>query len=177
MDERIDIVDDNDNVIGNELKSVCHLNKILHRGSNIFIFKDETFKEILIQKRSSIKMTNPSKLCTPGGHVGTGETYLDAAKREFLEEQFNVFDDISDYEDLVFEELFKVRKDCDNDFEFINNFRIVHSGPFDPDPNEVQFVFFEKLDFVLEDIKNSPENYTKTAILLLTEYKNRYVKS
>ena len=50
MDEIVDIVDENDNVIGQELKSNCHKNKILHRGANIFVFKDKSFKEILLQK-------------------------------------------------------------------------------------------------------------------------------
>lgn len=72
MDEIVDIVDDNDKVIGQELKSKCHKEKILHRGSNIFVFKNNSFKEILLQKRSMQKKSNPGQLCTPGSSSTRG---------------------------------------------------------------------------------------------------------
>ena len=42
--------------------------------------------EILFQKRSLIKDTFPGKWDITGGHVGAGETYLNAAIRELDEE-------------------------------------------------------------------------------------------
>jgi len=89
MDEIIDIVDDNDNVIGQELKSKCHANKILHRSVGILVFKDHSFKEILIQKRSMKKVSNPGQLCIPGGHLSSGEDYISGAKKELQEEEFH----------------------------------------------------------------------------------------
>ena len=89
MDETVDIVDESDNVIGQELKSKCHAEKILHRGASILIFEDKTFKKILIQKRSMNKERNPGQLCFAGGHLSAGDDYLTGAKREFQEEMFH----------------------------------------------------------------------------------------
>jgi len=171
MDEVVDVVDENDNIIGQDLKLNCHKNKILHRGANIFVFKDDSFKEILLQKRSKNKTAHPSKLCTPGGHLGTGESYSEGAKREFFEEQFN-----SETNDkLEFKELFKIKKFTDNDYEYITLFRTICKGPFIPDTNEVEFSFFEDINKVLENIGEEPENYTQTTVLLLKEYQKRYM--
>lgn len=167
----IDVVDENDNVIGQELKSNCHKNKILHRGANIFVFKDKSFKEILLQKRSKSKRSNPSKICTPGGHLGVGESYLEGAKREFFEEQFN--SKVND--NFEFEDLFKIKKFTDDDYEYMTLFRMICEGPFTPDPEEVEFSYFEDINEVLTKIDEESENYTQTTILLLKEYQKRYM--
>lgn len=171
MDEIIDIVDNNDNIIGKELKSKCHKNKILHRGANIFVFKDKSLKEILLQKRSQTKSSKPNKICTPGGHLKTGESYLKGAKREFFEEQFN----FQINKKLYFEELFKIKKFTDNDYEFVTIFRTICEGPFITDPKEVEFSYFEAINKVLKKIDEKPKNYTETTILLLKEYQKRFM--
>ena len=172
MDELVDIVDENDNVIGQELRSKCHKEKILHRGVNIFVFKDNSFKEILLQKRSVQMKSYFGKLCTPGGHIQPGETFLEGAKREFFEEMHNT--KIRD-NDIQFEELFKIKKFTDNDYEFMTLFRIVSKGPFHPDPLEVENYFFEDINKTFKKIKTEPEKYTGTTILLLKEYKKRFM--
>lgn len=171
MGEIVDVVNDDDIVIGQELKSKCHKEKILHRGACIFAFKDDSFKEILIQKRSKTKNVKPLKLCTPGGHVRVGETYLEGAKREFFEEQFNS----KVNKDLKFDELFKIKKFTDNDYEFITAFRTVCKGPFTPDPVEVESTFFENVNLTLKKINENPEDYLGSTRLLLEEYKKRYM--
>ena len=171
MDEMVDIVDEKDHIIGQELKSKCHKNKILHRGSNIFVFKDKSFREILLQKRSLLKSENPGKLCTPGGHLQVGENYLHGAKREFFEEQFN--SKIS--RKIKFEQLFKIKKFTDQDYEYMTLFRIVSKGPFSPDPKEVAGSFFENIKITLKKVEKEPDNYTGTTTLLLKEYQKRYM--
>lgn len=169
MDETVDIVDESDNLLGQKLKSECHQNKILHRGSNVFAFKDNSFKEILIQKRSLKKKSNPGKLCTPGGHLQAGETYLEGAKREFTEEMFNSGVNGK----LKFEELFKIKKFTDEDYEYITLFRTISKGPFSPNPKEVSSSFFEDIGVTLKKIEKEPKNYSATTILLLKEYQKR----
>lgn len=172
MDEIVDIVDDNDNVIGQEWKSKCHKEKILHRGSNVFVFRDDSFKEILLQKRSMKKISNPGEFCTPGGHLEPGESYPEGGKREFFEEMHNT----SNVDESVkFEELFKIKKFTDNDYEFVTLFRVMSTGPFELDPEEVESCFFEDINVTLKKIETNPENYTGTTILLLKEYKKRFM--
>ena len=103
MDETIDVVDENDQVIGQELKSTCHQKKLLHRSVNVFVFKDNFFKEFLLQKRNAAKGMNGGKLCMPGGHLPARESYLEGAKRELQEEMFH---DRKLPRGLVFVELF-----------------------------------------------------------------------
>jgi isopentenyldiphosphate isomerase len=171
MEEIVDIVDENDKVIRQEKKSVCHKNKILHRGVNIFVFKDKSYKEILLQKRSQTKKSNPSKICTPGGHLISGETYLQGAKREFFEEQFNS----KINKNYTFEELFKIKKSTHNDYEYMTIFRIICEGPFSPDPKEVEISYFKDIKIVLKEIDENAEKYTPTTIILLKEYQKNYL--
>src|SRR3989344_6886437 len=80
------VVDQNDKIIGYKTRKDCHSNKSLtHRGTGIVIFNDKG--EILIQKRSTTKDTDPGYLSTSAsGHLQKGETYKDAAEREMFEE-------------------------------------------------------------------------------------------
>jgi len=139
MDELVDIVDENDKVIGQELKLKCHANKILHRGVAILVFKDASFKEILIQKRSMKKLSNPGQFCVPGGHLSSGDSYLIGAKRELQEEEFH---NQELPKEITFEELYKIKKFTDNDYEFHQVYRVFYPGPFVNDPEEVEFLFY-----------------------------------
>ncbi len=82
---KIPIVDENDNVIGEEERSVVHEKGLNYRSVNIvFITPDQ---KIIFQKRSKTKETNPGLLsCTVGGHVDAGDSYESAAIREIEEE-------------------------------------------------------------------------------------------
>lgn len=172
MEEILDIVDANDNIIGQEPRSKCHAEKILHRAANILVFKDDSLEEILIQKRSLTKKAKPGLFCFPGGHLAAGDSYLRGAQREFSEEMYN-----SDSgENVQLEELFKIRKTTDDDPEFMTVFRTVSPGPFNIDPVEVDSYFFENINTALRNIKTNPEKYTETTVLLLNEYKQRYLK-
>lgn len=85
MDEMLDVVDENDKIIGKAFKSECHKKGLKHRGVAIIV--ENRNHEILIQKRSSNKKEDPNKLCiSASGHVAKGEDYLEAAKRELKEE-------------------------------------------------------------------------------------------
>jgi isopentenyl-diphosphate Delta-isomerase len=82
---KINIVDENDNVIGEETRENIHKNGLLHREIHVWVFNDK--REIIFQKRSENKDTNPGLLdASFGGHVEIGETYEDAAIKELKEE-------------------------------------------------------------------------------------------
>ena len=118
------------------------------------------------------KIANPGDFCTPGGHLEQGESYLDGAKREFFEEMHN---SSNVNKNIQFEELFKIKKFTDNDYEFITLFRAISTGPFELDPEEVESCFFEDINITLEKIETNPKNYTGTTVLLLKEYKKRFL--
>lgn len=171
MDEIIDIVDKNNMVIGQELKSKCHRDRILHRGATIIVFKDKSYTEIIIQKRSRTS-TKPGKFCLPGGHLSSGEDYLAGAKRELREELFH---NQELPKEIEFKKLFKIKKSADDDQEFHVVYYVVYGGPFNNDLGEVENFFWENIKETVKKIKNEPENYTETTALLLNEYQRKFM--
>lgn len=84
-DELLDVVNDNDEVTGQEMRSVVHQQGLQHRGVHVFLFNEQG--EMLIQKRSADRSNSPSLLdCSVSEHVKAGESYLEAAMRGLKEE-------------------------------------------------------------------------------------------
>jgi isopentenyl-diphosphate Delta-isomerase len=82
----VDVVDENDDVIGKKTLRKCVEQGILHRAI-VVILLDSSMERTYIQKRSATKSFLPSfwsASCT--GHVSSGETYLQGATREVSEE-------------------------------------------------------------------------------------------
>jgi isopentenyl-diphosphate delta-isomerase len=85
MDEILDIVDENNHVIGQEKRSWVHLQGLKHRGVHIFLYNPDG--QLLVQCRSAKRDTSPSLLdCSVSEHVKAGESYLQAAHRGLCEE-------------------------------------------------------------------------------------------
>lgn len=86
MEEVFDIVDRDDNIIGKATRKQVHGNPaLIHRVIHILIFNPAG--DWFLQQRNWEKDTEPGKWDTGvGGHVDTGETYTEAARRELEEE-------------------------------------------------------------------------------------------
>lgn len=85
MAELLDIVDKQDQVIGQMERAEVHRRGLTCRIVHIF-FVAPTGK-IILQKRSLTKASYPGRLTsTVSGHVTSGESYLEAAIKEALEE-------------------------------------------------------------------------------------------
>jgi isopentenyl-diphosphate delta-isomerase type 1 len=88
--EVIDVVNERDEVIGVKDKDAVHRDGDFHRAARIYVVNSNG--EILVHKRAATKKLNPDLWdVTVGGHVHSGETYEDAAKRE-LEEELGIRD-------------------------------------------------------------------------------------
>lgn len=84
-DELFDVVNEDNNVIGQELRSIVHQRGLWHRGTNVFLFTPDG--KLLVQQRSKNKDTFPSALdCSVSEHVQAGEDYFHAAVRGLKEE-------------------------------------------------------------------------------------------
>lgn len=85
MSELLDIVDENDVVIGQAPRDVIHQQQLWHRSTHIALFNSRG--EIFIQLRSKTKDIGAGLWDTSAaGHVDSGESYLDCAVRELEEE-------------------------------------------------------------------------------------------
>lgn len=83
--ELIDIVNEKDKVVGVKNKDDVHRDGDLHRASRVYVVNSKG--DILIHRRTKTKKLNPGYWdITVGGHVHSGETYENAAKRELKEE-------------------------------------------------------------------------------------------
>jgi isopentenyldiphosphate isomerase len=172
MDELVDVVDENDNVIGQEMKSVCHAKHILHRTTTILVFKDSSLKETLIQKRSLDKEIAPGLLSFTGGHLKAGDTYLSGAKRELQEELFHNHELPKE---IKFKKLFKIKNSMDQQRELKTVWSTVYPGPFYLQPEEVDELYFENIDILAKKIAAHPEQYSETSRMLFKEYTRRYL--
>lgn len=85
-DELLDIVNDNDQVIGQKLRSEVYRDKLSNfRVVNAFLVNDAG--KLWIPRRSQHKRIFPLALdASVGGHVEAGETYQQAFVRELMEE-------------------------------------------------------------------------------------------
>ena len=84
--ELLDIVNNDDEVVGQALRTACHGNPALvHRAVHVLVFNRSG--ELLLQKRAADKDIQPDKWdSSVGGHLALGEPYLAAAYREMSEE-------------------------------------------------------------------------------------------
>ncbi len=85
-DELLDLVNNKDQIIGQKLRSEIYTEKLTNfRVVNALIINDLGY--LWIPRRSKEKKLFPLCLdASMGGHVSSGESYLDAFKRETLEE-------------------------------------------------------------------------------------------
>ncbi|MDB5478786.1 MAG: hydrolase [Alphaproteobacteria bacterium] len=84
-DTLLDIVNGNDEIIGQALRSEIHAKGLLHREIHVWFITPD--KQVIFQKRSMKKETNPGLLTTAvGGHVELGASYDETALVETMEE-------------------------------------------------------------------------------------------
>jgi len=171
MIEYLDIVDENDRLIGCDTRQNIHDQHLIHRGVHVFVLNSRG--EILLQKRSEEKDYYPGYYdASVGAQVLARETYENAALRETQEE-------------LGFkpERLTKVcdyKSYSERQRENRRLFICYCNGPFKIDKNEVKFVRFytpgkisaaikeEKMKFT-EGFKISFQNYLKSRKTLITK--------
>jgi isopentenyldiphosphate isomerase len=85
MAEFLNIVDEGDNIIGQEDRIIIHREGLLHREIHVYFITPN--KEIIFQHRAKDKDTYPDLLdATVGGHVEIGDSYEQTAIKEAGEE-------------------------------------------------------------------------------------------
>lgn len=84
-DELLDIVDENDRVIGQARRAEAYARRLRHRC--VFVLARDADGRIFVHRRTASKLVFPAMYdMFVGGVVGAGETYDEAALREAEEE-------------------------------------------------------------------------------------------
>jgi isopentenyl-diphosphate delta-isomerase type 1 len=133
LQEIFDIVDADDNVVGQAARKTCNSHpQLIHRAVFILIYNDRD--QILWQKRSLTKDVGPGQWVTSAsGHVGAGDDYEAAARRE-VKEELGI--------DVPLEYLGKFLYRYRNENEYSAVFRARSNGPFPFNRTEIAEVRF-----------------------------------
>jgi len=172
MEEFLEIIDENDNIIGKDTRENVHKNGLLHREIHVWIYNKNG--EIIFQRRSKDKDTFPGLLdASVGGHVDIGDDYLAAAVRE-LEEETGIK---TDSKDLVY--ITKMRKNVLDEKTGMKNNTIkrVYAYEYNGDAKDLKLEEGKatSLEFwSIEKIMNLNEDEKKEFIssIIDDEYKN-----
>lgn len=127
--ELLEVVDEQDRVIGLERRGVIHAKGLFHRSAQVLVFNSPG--QLFVQKRSEGKDEFPGLWdCSAAGHVNPGEGYRQCARRE-LEEELGIT--VSS----ELEQLCRFPASADTGFEHCTVFRCFHDGPMRLQADEV----------------------------------------
>ena len=131
MNEEIfDVVNECDEVIGQECRSEVHRLGLQHRAVHVLIFNRRG--EVFLQKRSTRKDTFPGAWdSSASGHLETGEPYDACALRELAEE-------LGVEAASPPEKLFKLAACLETGQEHVWVYRLHAEGPFQLNPDEIE---------------------------------------
>ena len=129
-EEIFDVVNDRDEVIDRQPRSVVHRRGLLHRAVHVLVFNSRG--QVFLQKRSMKKDRQPGLWdSSASGHLDSGEEYDACAVRELNEE-------IGLKLAQTPERLFKIRASPETDQEFVWVYRCRAEGPFALNPDEIE---------------------------------------
>ena len=156
----LDVVDKEDNIIGKATKQEIYQKLLPHRIVHVLIFNSKG--EIALQLRSKNLSFCPHHWSTTvGGHVQSGESYEQAAQREYQEE-------LGQQSHLTFwsKDTFHLPH---RPLKHLTTFKSVYDGPFSPNPEEVETVSF----FTIPQIKymiQQKEKFNPELLFLFNKY-------
>ncbi len=166
-EERVILVNNQDQPIGLVGKMQAHEDGALHRAVSVFIFNSHG--DVLLQKRASTKYHGAglwtNTCCT---HPREGESSEDCALRRLREEM--------GFETSVEERFsFVYKAEVENGLienEFDHVFFGVYDGPIQPDSNEVEDYTFVQLDKVVKDAEHNPEKYSIWFRIIIDKFRD-----
>lgn len=154
--EKVILVNEQDEAIGEMEKMEAHEKGLLHRAFSVFVFNDNN--ELLLQKRASSKYHSGglwSNSCC--SHPRKGETIVDAGMRRLTEEMgFSV------PLEAVFTFIYKAELDnslTEHEFDHVLIGRFSDAPVINLD--EVEDWKYIDLDALSDDMNLHPENYTE----------------
>jgi len=152
MEEILDVVNENDEVVGQATRSDVHARGLMHRSVHIMLVNSSG--RFFLQLRSRNKDTNPGLWdSSAAGHVDTGESYVDCAVRE-LAEELGLTVSRSDLTEIA-----TFRPAEENGYEFVRVFTVCHDGEIILEANEIDDGKWLDPDELSRSLLEQPEQY------------------
>lgn len=163
--EMLDVVNANDEVVGQATRAEIHQRGLQHRAVHVLVFNRRG--EVLLQRRSGEKDRHPHLWdSSASGHVDAGETYDQAALRELKEE-------IGLCPPAPPTRLFKLPACSETDQEFVWVYSCEAEGPFTLNPSEISEGRWLAPAEVDTWLQNQPEIFAPVFPLIWRHLKTR----
>jgi len=165
IEDKVILVDNNDNKIGLMPKLEAHEKGILHRAFSVFIFNNDG--ELMLQRRALTKYHSPGLWTnTCCSHQRDGETNIISGKRRLNEEM--------GFDTELFEKtsfIYKAKFDnglTEHEFDHV----LVGSYNHSPIINSIEVDSWKwmSMENVKKDIKDHPDNYTAWFKIIFKKY-------
>jgi isopentenyl-diphosphate delta-isomerase len=153
--EKVILVDENDNPIGEMEKMEAHEKALLHRAFSVFVFNSKN--ELMLQQRAYSKYHSPGLWTnTCCSHPRVGESVLEAGHRRLREEMGF---------DCEIEKIFDFVYNAKLEYGLTEHeFDHVLFGRYDDDPKinpeEVESWKWMPMDAIADEMKDMPDKYT-----------------
>lgn len=151
-EEFVDIVNEENEVIGTTTRGEAHKRGHLHRALSILIVNSSG--KILLQQRSANRSIHAlSWDLSASEHVQAGEDFEEGAKRSAREELGVEIEVKKVTEPNLQKREYEVKGDTVYEYELVIMLKAAHNGPFTLDPsevNKVEFLSVEEIEKMIE---------------------------
>ncbi|PZW38870.1 isopentenyl-diphosphate delta-isomerase [Mesonia algae] len=167
MEEKVILVNENDEQIGLMEKIEAHEKALLHRAFSVFVYNDKN--EVMIQQRALSKYHSPGLWTnTCCSHQKEGETNVEAGKRRLMEEM-GFQTDLKEVTSFIYKAPFDNGL-SEHEYDYI----LVGHYNEEPkiNPDEVASWKWMSLEDIKKDMNNHPEKYTAWFKIIFDKYYN-----
>ena len=157
-EEIFDVVNECDEVIGQQTRSEVHRMGLRHRAIHLLVYN--SIGELFLQKRSIKKDCFPDTWdSSASGHLDSGEDYDSCILREPREELGLKLKQPP-------ERLFKIDACVETGQEFVGGDKLFHVGPFQLDPEEISDGGWFSIRQIDDWIAASPKDFAPAFVLI-----------
>ena len=157
-EEIFDVVNECDEVIGQQTRSEVHRMGLRHRAIHLLVYN--SIGELFLQKRSIKKDCFPDTWdSSASGHLDSGEDYDNCILREPREELGLKLKKPP-------ERLFKIDACVETGQEFVWVYKLFHEGPFQLDPEEISDGGWFSISQIDDWIAASPKDFAPAFVLI-----------
>jgi isopentenyl-diphosphate Delta-isomerase len=156
MEEKVVLVNEQNEVLGTMSKMEAHEKGLLHRAISILLYNSKG--EMLIQQRAASKYHWPliwsNAVCS---HPRENESFQEAAERR-LKEELNINCSLKEIYRFIYKAQDELTGLIEHEYDTVFEGRFDGEIPFNPDEIEsIRWITLEKLS---QEIENEPNNFS-----------------